>query len=468
MRPSDEPVYEILVIDDDAAAIQFISDALEGESFKISGVIDAPSGLDFIERRRPSIVLLDLVMPDVTGMELLERILAIDPGLDVIIVTGSYSTESAVEAIQKGAYDYLTKPVPPDRLRQKLTKWLEDAQLRLLTRRLNDELLHAFQFAGIIGRSPLMLEVFSKVRRIAPHFQTALLFGETGTGKELIAKAFHQLSGSSGPFVVCNCAAIAETLFESELFGHVRGAFTGASQDKLGFAEIANGGTLFLDEIAEVSLNAQAKLLRLLQNREIQRLGDPRPRRVDLRIVAATNRHLRSLVTENRFREDLYYRLAMVEVRLPRLADRKEDLILLQHHFLEKFSALYGKPDLNLTRRAQAVLAEHTWPGNVRELENVLGYCCMMAERNTIDVCDLPEHMLSRRELNFSNDEEVLSMEKMEKKHALRVLERVGGNRLRAAQVLGISRATLYRLLGNSTKRSPASVELTADSQMRS
>src|SRR6185312_9306552 len=203
----------------------------------------------------------------------------------------------------------------------------------------DDEVLHTFQFEGIVGRSPLMLEMFSKIKRIAPHFQTALVTGETGTGKELVAKVFHQLGPvPTGPFVICNCAAIAETLFESELFGHVRGSFTGATLDKKGLAETASGGTLFLDEITEIPLSSQAKLLRLLQNREIQRVGASTSKHVDLRIVAATNRDLRSLVAENKLREDLYYRLAMVDVKIPRLADRKEDLALLQRHFLDGFS----------------------------------------------------------------------------------------------------------------------------------
>jgi len=453
---SEEPTYETLVIDDDLVAIQLVSEALEGTPFKILSATDAASGLEIVERLRPPIVLLDLMMPNVTGMELLERILSIDPGIDVILLTGHYSTDSAVEAIQKGAYDYLTKPFPILRLREKLAKWLEDAQVRQQTSRLDVELLHAFQFEGIVGRSPLMLEMFSKIRRVAPHFQTALVTGETGTGKESVAKALHRLSPrSSGPFVVCNCAAVSEALFESELFGHVRGAFTGASHDKQGLVETASGGTLFLDEITEIPLSVQAKLLRLLQNREIQCVGASHPKRIDVRIVAATNRNLRSLVSENKLREDLYYRLTMVEIKLPRLMDRKEDLALLQRHFLDLFSARYNKPGLNLTRRAQAMMAAYSWPGNVRELENSLGYCCMMTAQETIDVRDLPEQIQAHAPSGFAGHEELLSMEEMEKNHALRVLDSAGGNLLRAAGILGISRSTMYRLLENTLKRPP-------------
>lgn len=447
-----EGVPDILVIDDDELAIQLVSDVLDTEGFNVSGALSAKAGLEHVARCRPQIVLLDLVLPDGSGMDVLEQILTMDPGIDVMLFTGNYSTESAVEAIQKGAYDYLTKPLRVDRLRHKLAKWREDAEKRLQTLRLDAELLRAFQFEGIVGRSPSMLDVFSRIRRIAPHFQTALVTGETGTGKELVAKALHQASPfSSGPFIVCNCAAVSENLFESELFGHVRGAFTGATNDKQGFAEAASGGTLFLDEVTEIPLGAQAKLLRLLQNREIQRVGSPRSRPVDLRIVAATNRDLRAMVAENRLREDLYYRLAMVEVKLPRLMDRQEDLLLLQRHFLEVFSARYRKPRLNLTRRAQESLAAYSWPGNIREMENVLGFCCMMSERDTIDVRDLPEQI--QRADRGSSDVELLSMDQVERQHAMRVLERVNGNRVQAAEILGISRATLYRLIAKNNQK---------------
>ncbi len=461
MSPPDSAIYDLLVIDDDPLAIGLVTEVLESEPFRIITATEAQHGLDLVAQHRPPIVLLDLVLPGVTGMELLDKILAIDPGIDVILVTGHYSTESAVEAIQKGAYDYLTKPLPIERLRQKLAKWVTDTQLRERTLTLDSELLGVFQLEGIVGRSPLMLEMFSKIRRIGPHFQTALVTGETGTGKESVAKALHKLSPyASGPFIVCNCAAIADNLFESELFGHARGAFTGAAQDKVGFVEAASGGTLFLDEITEIPLGAQAKLLRLLQNREIQRVGTSRPKQIDVRIVAATNRDLKSLVAENKVREDLYYRLTMIEVKLPRLADRKEDLPLLQRHFLDLFSARYKKPTLNLTRRAQAVIAGYSWPGNIRELENVLGYCCMMAEHETIDVRDLPENMQSS---NLSgvppavpDDVSLMSMRQVELWHLSRVLEHVGGNRGRAAGILDISRTTLYRLLLEKDKMCPS------------
>jgi DNA-binding NtrC family response regulator len=455
INPPPTPVCEILVIDEDPLTIQLVTDALEEDFVKVRGATDATSGLKSIALWRPDIVFLNLVMAEVSGLEFLERILRMDPGIDVIIVTTDYSTASAVEAIQKGAYDYLTKPLPIENLRLKVNRWLSDAKHRQQTLRLDCELVEAFQFEGIIGRSPALLEMFSKIRRIAPHFQTALITGETGTGKELVAKALHRLSPrSTGPFIVCNCAAIPETLFESELFGHVRGSFTSALKDKVGFAEAASGGTLFLDEIGEIPIGAQAKLLRLLQNREVQRVGAPYSRQIDVRIVAATNRDLRALTREGKMREDLYYRLATVEIKLPRLADRKEDLPLLLRHFVELFSVRYRKPGLCLSRRAQAAMAAYSWPGNIRELESAIGYCCMMAEKEMIDTCDLPEPVQRPTPHSTSGDGECLTLEAAQMKHVLYVLNvAAGGNLVRGAAMLGVSRATLYRSLAKTKGR---------------
>ena len=296
-----------------------------------------------------------------------------------------------------------------------------------------------------------MLDVFARIRRVAPHFGTALVTGATGTGKELVARALHRLSpGASHPFVVSNCSAIVESLLESELFGHVKGAFTGATQDKLGAFEYANHGTVFLDEIGELPLTAQSKLLRFLQNHEIQRVGSPVPRTVDVRVIAATNRNLRTMVKDGGFREDLYYRLAMVEIKLPGLAERREDLPLLERYFLEKFAVEYKKPVSGMTRRAQTRMAMYSWPGNVRELENVIGNACMMVDGIVIDVRDLPEPIrLQSRELSVP-DETMISLEELQKRHTMKVLERVGGNKSQAAEILGISRATIYQLLAQT------------------
>src|ERR1700722_4634887 len=449
-------IYRVLVIDDDALAIALVKEALTFDNLEIYDTTDAQTGLEMITRHRPHLVLLDLVMPEVHGMELLERILEIHPGVDVILTTGHYSMDSAVEAIQKGAYDYMTKPISIDRLRQKIEGWLSAAQRQQSTLKLDAELLRVCQFEGIVGHSPLMFEVFSKLQRIAPHFQTVMVRGETGTGKELVARTLHRLSlRASGPFVVCDCSAIVETLFESAVFGHVRGAFTGAVHDKQGMVEAANGGTLFLDEVGELPFSVQPKLLRVLQNREVQRVGSPTVRHVDVSVVAATHRDLRAMVADKTFREDLYYRLSVVEIKVPRLAERKEDLPLLERHFLQIFGTRYGKMGLSLTRRAQSLLARYSWPGNVRELENALSYAAMMAEGSVIDVREFPDAMQSKLSSVINEDEPLITLEAVEIQHTLQVLDRLGGNRKGAAEILGIGRAPLYRILG---KRNEAAV----------
>ena len=442
--------YQVVVIDDDPAAIELICDALGDEGVRVHGVSDPSAGLEAVARLHPHMVLLDLIMPGVAGLELLERILGIDSAIEVILVTGHYSTDSAVEAIQKGASDYMIKPVSLDRLRLKVRQNIEDLQRRRETSRLESELLHAFQFEGMVGRSPALLEVISRIRRVAPHFQTVLVTGETGTGKELVARALHNLGPRRpAPFVVVNCAAITETLFESELFGYVRGAFTGALQDRPGLIQSASGGTVFLDEIGEMPLPTQAKLLRVIQNREIQKLGSSTSSTVDVRFIAATNRSLEQMAKEKVFREDLYYRLSAVEIKLPSLLERMEDLRLLEQHFLAGCAARYAKPALHLTRRAEAQLSRYTWPGNVRELENVLNSCAMLIEGDEIDVHDLPERI--RRPLPHAGIEALISLDEVQRRHARSVLELLGGNRVRAAEVLGISRTTLYKLVQEET-----------------
>jgi DNA-binding NtrC family response regulator len=439
---------KLLAIDDSPQNLSLVRASLEGEGVEIFTEEDPEIGFETFLRIRPRIILLDLVMPKISGMELLERIVAVDPGADVILITAHYSTESAVEAIQKGACDYLTKPLDIERLRGRIGRLVQEAEDRQNTLRLDQELLHAYQFEGMVGRSPLILEVFANIRRIAPHFRTVLVTGATGTGKELAAMALHRLSPASrGPFVVCNCSALVENLLESELFGYVKGAFTGATQDKTGLFEHANGGTIFLDEIGELSLSAQAKLLRVLQNRQVQRVGSVAPRNIDVRVIAATHRNVKAMVRSGQFREDLYYRLAVVEIGLPALANRREDLPLLERYFLEKFSAEYNKPIAGLVRRAQTRLAAYPWPGNIRELENVIGNACMMVEGDLIDVDDLPERLREPLTNDAVTDDSLISLEELQKRHVLRVLEAVGGNKARAAEILGIGRATIYQLL---------------------
>jgi DNA-binding NtrC family response regulator len=445
---TEPPLVAVAAIDDDRGSLDFIKAALKQQPVDVLVQTDADAGLNMVLNRRPQIVLLDLMMPTMNGLELLDRIVEAIPETEVILITGHYSAESAVEAIRRGASDYITKPINLDVLRERIGKLVAEAQQRQAALQLDSELLKTYQFEGMIGRSPLMLQVFARIRRVAPHYRTALITGASGTGKELVAQALHQLSPvTKNRLAVSNCSAIVETLFESELFGHVRGAFTGATQDKAGLFEFAHGGAVFLDEIGEIPLEMQSKLLRVLENGEIQRVGSPGVKKVDVRVIAATNRNLQELIAEKKFREDLYYRLSMVEIELPRLADRREDLALLQRFFVEQFAEQYGKPLRGITPRAQIVLARYAWPGNIRELRSALGSACIMAEGDMVDVRDLPERILARAaDTKTEDSNELLPLAEVERRHVLRVLEQVGGNKVQAAKILGINRATVYRI----------------------
>jgi DNA-binding NtrC family response regulator len=446
--PIDHARVPLLAIDDDPATLEIIQEALSGADLDIHTALEPEAGLEAFKNLRPRIVLVDLMMPVLTGMDLLERMLTKDPGVEVILMTGHYSTNSAVEAIQRGARDYLAKPLNLEKLRSRISGLIDEVREKETAFQLERKLVVAFQFEGMIGRSPLMLDVFSKIRRVAPHFQTVLITGQTGTGKELVAKALHHLrNAGSGPLAICNCAAVVETLFESELFGYVKGAFTGATEDKVGLFEYASRGTVFLDEIGEMPLPAQAKLLRVIQHQEVHRVGSPIPRKVDVRVVAATNRDLRSLIKEGKFREDLYFRLGMIEINLPRLVDRREDIQLLERFMVEKYSEQYGKKISGITRRAQTCLSAYSWPGNIRELENVLSLAIMMAEENVIDLSDLPKSLLANDAESAPQDGKLLTFEELQRRHLQRVLEHVEGDKTRAAEILGISRSTLYNLL---------------------
>jgi DNA-binding NtrC family response regulator len=444
----------VVVIDDDPQHLRLITEALTDPTLDLLPFSDSAEGLDVALRKRVPIVLVDLVMPGPDGIQVLERIMDAAPSTEVILMTGNYSTDSAVEAIRKGAADYLTKPLDLARLRNRVAQIVAEIRRREKAVQLDEELLKTCQFANMVGRSPAMLEVFARLNRVAPHFRTALVTGATGTGKELVARALHALSpAAKGPFAACNCSAVVETLFESELFGHVKGAFTGAAQNKVGLFEYANGGTLLLDEIGDMPLAMQAKLLRVLQESEIRRVGSPTSTRVDVRVVAATNRNLKALVAERQFREDLYYRLSMVELNLPRLAERRDDLPLLLQHFLRRFSAQYSKPLRGFSYRAQAVLSRYPWPGNIRELENVVGHAAMMTHGDLVDVRDLPESLLGKFDFSAVADEGLLPLDELSRRHALRVLKYTGGNKVRAAEILGIGRTTLYRLLEDVEQR---------------
>ena len=448
------PHVKLLVIDDDRQNLEFVSEALAENELQVLTADDPEVGLELVRREHPQIVLSDIRMPKINGMELLGKILGVDPAIEVILMTAHYSTEAAVEAIKKGACDYVTKPISLPALRERIEKLATNARLRQRTLALDSELVETWQFEGMVGRSPLMREMWMLIRRVAPHYRSCAVTGPTGTGKELVAHALHHLSPvAAGPLVVCNCSAVVETLFESELFGHVKGAFTGANADKMGLFESAHGGTLFLDEIGDMPLTTQAKLLRVLQNQEVQRVGSLHARKVDVRVVAATNHDLRAQIAAKQFREDLYYRLSMVEIKTPALADRKEDLALLERYLLQKFAAQYQKPLAGLTLRTQILLARHSWPGNVRELENVIGHACMIATGGFIDLDDLPPYL---REVTREGGELVLlpprepesaatalSFDEQERQVVQQALTHTGGNQSRAARILGISRDKL-------------------------
>lgn len=448
----------VVVIDDNPRSLEFVSTALERDGVEIFSASDPEEGLDLIYSHRPQIVMTDLVMPNLTGLDVLDRIMEFDPSIDVILMTAHYTSETAVEAIRKGAADYLNKPVSVAMLRDRVGHLIDTALQRQRILKADDELKHAAQFEGIVGRSPQMWQVFSRIRRIAPHYRAALITGETGTGKDLVAQAIHKLSLVPGKYVVLNCSAVVESLFESELFGHVKGAFTGADRDKPGLFEYASGGTIFLDEIGDMPLATQAKMLRVLQNQEVLRVGSLTPQKVNVRVIAATNKDLRRAIADRLFREDLFYRLSMVEIQVPPLRERMEDLPLLTRHFIEKFSSQYGKELRGLTQRAQILLNRYRWPGNVRELENVIGHACMMAMGEMIDVSDLPLNLHGQGEdvrmpapaaspgapqFAMAEGNSGLSFEEHEKQLLVQALEQAGGNQSRAARELRIGRDAL-------------------------
>jgi DNA-binding NtrC family response regulator len=369
-------------------------------------------------------------------------------------MTGFYSIESAIEAIKHGAYDYLPKPIDRQRLKKTLGDLAEQFDRRRRIHTLEQRLVSDLEFHGIVSRSPAMVDVFEMARKIAPHYVNVLLVGPTGSGKELVAHAIHQMSPVANQrFAICNCSAIVDTLLESQLFGHVRGAFTGATETRAGLFEYANGGTVFLDEVGETSLAMQAKLLRVIQNREIQRVGSPEVRRVDVRLIAATNRDLRAEVAAGRFREDLFYRLNTIQIRIPSLTQRLEDIPALITFFIKKYNAAYGKQIQGLTRRVQIILLQHGWPGNVRELENVISSASLVAVNDFIDVHDLPEHLQKPvRAVGLEKSWRPLPLNEVRNEHIDRVLELCTGNRVRAAQMLGIGRTSLYRYLKREGK----------------
>jgi DNA-binding NtrC family response regulator len=443
-----DTVLEVLAISSDSPFLRSLTRALSRSDLKIVTEADFHSGLEAAIRDDTELVLLDLSLKNCNPFDFLTTMLKVNPAAQVLFITEQYSRESAIEAIQMGAADYLSKSTPADDLRHRFDTFIAAVRTRQNAKQLHGELPLTFAYEGIVGRSPLMLKVFDRIRSVSPHFRNVLVSGATGTGKELVARTLHRLSpGAAGPFVVCNCVTLREGSSESDLLGYVRTSPSGAAEDHPGYFELAQGGTLFLDEIADANLEAQARLVRVLQDHVVHRVGSPAPHEIDLRVVASTNRDLRSMVADKLFREDLYYRMSAVEITLPLLSKRPEDLFLLARQFIERFAAQYNKRLSGMTRKAESVLFRYSWPGNVRELENVLGYACMMAQGDALDVRDLPEWQLAERPVFEDTDSELCSLKEVQRRHVQRVLRHVKDNKGLAAEILGIGRTTLYRML---------------------
>ena len=447
----------LLIVDDEPGILEVVDRFASRAGYETA---TCPSGADAIaslQTRRMDLVLVDVRMPDVGGLDVLRAIRDIDPRCQAVLMSGAASVETAVEAIKLGAMDYLSKPLDFERLEQLLAGVRDELERRRSLLAMENDVARRLEFAGMIGRGPAMQELFGTIRRLAPHVRTALVTGETGTGKELVARALH----STGPrrdkrFVTVNCSALVEALFESELFGHVRGAFTGATESKPGLFEVADNGTVFLDEIGELSLALQAKLLRVLELGELHRVGSLEPRRVNVHVIAATNRDLRAEVAAGRFRSDLYYRLNVVEVTLPPLRDRREDIPYLTAAFIRDTSERLQKRLVGLTPGAERLLGAAAWDGNVRELRNAIERAGMLADGDFVTEKELaismPPAGSAVRVLTGAaplldppaSDDLLVNVER---DHIQRALARTRGNKKAAARMLGLSRRALYRRL---------------------
>jgi two-component system NtrC family response regulator/two-component system response regulator HydG len=446
----------IVVIDDEVNAAAALETLLREDGYEVTRANDARSGLLLVEKEDPDVVLTDLRMPGMDGLDLLARIKQVRPSTLVVLMTAYGTVKTAVKAMKLGAEDYLGKPIDVEELEVVLQKVIEKKRLLDETQVLRERLDHKYRLDNLVGESPEMLSVFKTIRQVAPSGSSVLLLGESGTGKELFAQALHQNSPrKSKPFVKVACAALPETLLESELFGHEKGSFTGALYTRAGRFEVADGGTLFLDEIGDISLTVQVKLLRFLEEREFERVGGNRTFRVDVRIVAATHRDLQKKLQDGSFREDLYYRLNVIEIQIPPLRERGGDVPLLAHHFLRKYAEANSKEVRGLSDDALALLLRHTWPGNVRELENVMERAVVLSSEPVLQ----PAHFPTLRQ---SNSEEGAAagvsptagvripgstLAEIEREAILRTLESTSGSTSRAASVLQISaRKIQYKL----------------------
>jgi DNA-binding NtrC family response regulator len=436
----------ILVADDEKNIREGLCEALALDGYEVAGAADGQEALDMVNRGAVDLLITDLKMPRLSGEELLRKAAAQFPTMPVIILTGHGTIESAVQAMHDGAYDFLTKPVNLDRLSLLVKRALATRELALQNRVMQEELERRSGFASIIGRSAEMRHVFEMVRQVAPTRSSVLITGESGSGKEMIAEALHYNSPRKDrPFIKLHCAALTESLLESELFGHEKGAFTGAVARKRGRFELANLGTLFLDEIGEINQNVQIKLLRVLEEKRFERVGGEETIEVDVRLIAATNRNLKEAIADGSFREDLYYRLNVVNIAMPPLRERKEDIPLLTAAFLKEFSQENGKPIEGIDPKARAALYSYSWPGNVRQLRNSMESAVVLCKSSLITLDDLPPNVRGE------SGEEALrlplgaSLAEVEKEVIRSTLARESGNKSRTAEILGIGRKTLHR-----------------------
>ena len=443
----------ILIVDDDIVVRDSLGKWFEGEGFDVSIAPGAAAALEMLAGRRFDLALVDIKMPGVDGIELQAKLREIDPSMPVIIMTGFASVETAVKALKNGAYDYITKPFDPDELVHLVNKAISHKRAEKEVSRLRENLEQIFPETKLIGQSPAMKRVIELVETVAPTDATVLITGESGTGKEVVARAIHALSPRRyNPMVVIHCGALTESLLESELFGHERGAFTGAQARKKGKLEVADGGTVFLDEISDISLKVQTELLRVLQEKEIVRVGDTMPIKVDFRAIAATNKSLERLVEERLFRPDLYYRLNVFTINLPPLRERREDIPLLANHFLEKFARQMNRPVQRLAPETLELLMRYDWPGNVRELENSIERALLMRREGDLKPEDFPFQLHPSGPLIATGRR----LEDVERAHIERILAETSWNLSKAARILDIDRTTLYNKIRKYGLREPA------------
>ena len=438
----------LLVVDDDQVARELLAETLGREGYRVRVAGGGEEALRLAGAEPFDMALVDLRMPDLDGLAVLKQLAMIQPDLPVVILTAFATIETAIEAVNAGAFDYLSKPFRMEEIKIVVRRTLDARRLARENLQYRQELGARYGFEGLIGQSHQMVEIYKLIARMAALDTTVLIEGETGTGKELVARAIHGASARAArPFVVVDCAALPETLFESELFGHERGAFTGAFAARRGLLETSTGGTCFLDEIGELTAPLQAKLLRTLQDRSIRRVGGNDAIPVDVRVVAATNRDLRRLIADGGFRDDLYYRLNVVTITVPPLRERASDIPLLAQHFLEIFARRGGRAVKRLAPEAVALLTAYRWPGNVRELEHVIERATALSSSETLLLDDFPPHLHEERDRAPRLPSEGMTLEDVKRWYVNKVLEEAGGNKLRAAELLGIDRRTLYRIL---------------------